>query len=162
MILILLNYSPYYTISDIKMPQRRDNAGAVCDSDMGMLFLNRQFLSYRRLLYQKMGQNFARALLVPSEEVQLRRTTSGDVANFRPIRGREIISNSQTHTQTDTESTYCQALLYEQRLQKDNLNNVNEPKNKHILKNKNDTKNKDDLTNEDNIKMKATSKMTMA
>ena len=36
-------------------PQRRDNAGAVCDSSMGMLFLNRQILSYRRLLYQKMG-----------------------------------------------------------------------------------------------------------
>ena len=33
----------------IKMPQRRDNAGAECDFDMGMLFLNRQFLSYRRL-----------------------------------------------------------------------------------------------------------------
>ena len=32
-----------------KMPQRRDNAGAECDFDMGMLFLNRQFLSYRRL-----------------------------------------------------------------------------------------------------------------
>ena len=31
------------------MPQRRDNAGAVCDSGMGMMFLNRQFLSYRRL-----------------------------------------------------------------------------------------------------------------
>ena len=39
---------------------------------------------------------------------------SGDVTNFRPIRGREII----THRQTDTESTYCQALLSEQRLQK--------------------------------------------
>ena len=38
-----------------KMPQRRDNAGAVCDSGMGMLFLNPQFLSYRRLLHQKMG-----------------------------------------------------------------------------------------------------------
>ena len=37
-----------------KMPQRRDNAGAVCDSGMGMLFLNQQLLSYRRLLYQKM------------------------------------------------------------------------------------------------------------
>ena len=37
-----------------KMPQRRDNAGAVYDSGMGMLFLNQQFLSYRRLLYQKM------------------------------------------------------------------------------------------------------------
>ena len=31
------------------MPQRRNNAGAECDFDMGMLFLNRQFLSYRRL-----------------------------------------------------------------------------------------------------------------
>ena len=40
---------------DKKMPQRRDNAGAVCDSGIGMLFLNRQFLSYRRLLHQKMG-----------------------------------------------------------------------------------------------------------
>ena len=39
----------------VKIPQRRDNAGAVCDSDMGMLFLNRQFLLYRRLLHQKMG-----------------------------------------------------------------------------------------------------------
>ena len=76
-----------------KMPQRRDNAGAVCHSGMGMLFLNRQFLPYRRLLHQKMGQNFASILLVPSEVVQLRRTTSGDVANFRPIRGREIISH---------------------------------------------------------------------
>ena len=33
-----------------------------------------------------------------------------DIANYRPIIGLEIIS--------DTESTYCQALLYEQRLQK--------------------------------------------
>ena len=38
-----------------KMPQRRDNAGAVCDSGIGMLFLNCQFLTYRRLLRQKMG-----------------------------------------------------------------------------------------------------------
>ena len=41
--------------SKVKMPQMRDNAGAVCDSGMGMLFLNRQFLSYRGLLHQKMG-----------------------------------------------------------------------------------------------------------
>ena len=40
------------------MPQRRDNAGAVCDSGMGMLFLNGQFLSYRRLLHQKIGVEF--------------------------------------------------------------------------------------------------------
>ena len=39
----------------LKMPQRRDNAGAVCDSGMDMMFLNGQFLSYRRLLHQKMG-----------------------------------------------------------------------------------------------------------
>ena len=38
-----------------KMPQRRDNAGAVCDSGMGMLFLNRQFLSHRGPQHQKMG-----------------------------------------------------------------------------------------------------------
>ena len=39
------------------MPKRRDNAGAVCDSDMGMgmLFLNNHFLSYRRL---KIGVEF--------------------------------------------------------------------------------------------------------
>ena len=42
-------------LSQLKMPQRRDIAGAVCDSGIGMLFLNRQFLSYRRLLHQKMG-----------------------------------------------------------------------------------------------------------
>ena len=28
-------------ITEEKMPQRRDNAGAVCDSGMGILFLNR-------------------------------------------------------------------------------------------------------------------------
>ena len=39
----------------LKMPQGRDNAGAVCDSDMGMLFLNHQVLWYRRLLHQKLG-----------------------------------------------------------------------------------------------------------
>ena len=33
-----------------KMTQRRDNAGAVCESNMDMLFLNRKFLSYRRLM----------------------------------------------------------------------------------------------------------------
>ena len=43
-----------------------------------------------------MGQNGARVLLVPSGVVQLRRTTSGNVANFRQIRGREIISHTQT------------------------------------------------------------------
>ena len=49
-------YIQYYFLVQIrKMPQGRDNAGAVCDSDMGMLFLNRHFLSYRRLLQQKMG-----------------------------------------------------------------------------------------------------------
>ena len=41
-----------------------------------------------------MGQNFARVLMVQSEVVQLRRTTPSDVAKFRPIRGRKIISNS--------------------------------------------------------------------
>ena len=86
-----------------KMPQRRDNAGAVCDS--GMACLNRQFWSYRRLLHQKMGQNFPRVLLVPSEVVQLRRTMSGDVANFRPIRGREIISHKLTNSQTQNQHT---------------------------------------------------------
>ena len=44
------------------------------------MWSNCQYLSYRRLLHQKMGQNFARVLMVPSEVVQLRRTTSGDVA----------------------------------------------------------------------------------
>ena len=44
--------------------------------------------------------------------------TPGDVADFRPIRGIKIISDTHIHTQTNTESTYCQALLYEQRLQK--------------------------------------------
>ena len=39
------------------------------------------FLSYKRLLHC--------------------RTTSGDVANFRPIRGREIISDRQTDRQID-------------------------------------------------------------
>ena len=40
--------------------------------------------------------------------------TSCEVSEFRPIRRLEII----LHTHTDRESTYCQALLYEQRLQK--------------------------------------------
>ena len=43
--------------------------------------------------------------------------TQSERANFRPIRGREIILDTQIHT----ESTYCQALLYEQRLQKINI-----------------------------------------
>ena len=38
---------------------------------------------------------------------------------FRPIRGLEIILHRYTERKTDRESTYCQALLYEQRLQKD-------------------------------------------
>ena len=40
--------------------------------------------------------------------------TSGNGANFWPIRGREIVSDWQT----DRESTYCQTLPYEQCLQK--------------------------------------------
>ena len=43
--------------------------------------------------------------------------TQSERANFRPIRGQEIILDIQIHT----ESTYCQALLYEQRLQKINI-----------------------------------------
>ena len=56
--------------------------------------------------------------------------TSCDVADFRPIRGLEIISDRYIdryiaryidryiHRYRDRESTYCQALLCEQRLQK--------------------------------------------
>ena len=52
--------------------------------------------------------------------VQLRCTMPGDVADFRPIRGREIISHNTLHTNTyiHRESTYWQVLLSEQRLQK--------------------------------------------
>ena len=45
----------------------------------------------------------------------------GDVAHFRPIRGLEIILHTRTHTHTYREWTYCQALLFEQRLQKHGL-----------------------------------------
>ena len=46
----------------------------------------------------------------------------GDVADFRPIRGLEIVADRRT----DRESTYCQALLYEQCLQIEKKYFVNE------------------------------------
>ena len=51
----------------------------------------------------EMGQNFARVLVVPSEVVQIRCTTSGDVPNFRPIRGQEIISHKLTDKLTENQ-----------------------------------------------------------
>ena len=78
------------------MPQRRDNAGAVCDSDMGTLFLNLQFLSYRRLVHQKNGVEFCQGYF---GTIRNSLATSDDIANFRPIRDREIILHTQTHRQ---------------------------------------------------------------
>ena len=40
------------------MPQRRDNAGAVCDSGMGMLFLDRQFFVVQKATAPKNGVEF--------------------------------------------------------------------------------------------------------
>ena len=63
-------------------------------------------------------------LMVPSEVVSLRPTTSREVSKFRPIRGLEIILHRYTDTYTDRESTYCKSVLYEQRLQEVYRNNM--------------------------------------
>ena len=62
----------------------------------------------------------ARVPLVPSEVVYLRRATPSDVARRPRLSTNQRPRNylTQNHRYTDRESTYCQALLYEQRLQK--------------------------------------------
>ena len=52
--------TPSETLSDLflqnKMPQRRDNAGAVCDSGMGMLFLIVNFCRTEGYCTKKWGR----------------------------------------------------------------------------------------------------------
>ena len=49
---------------------------------LGLESFKKFFLSNRKLLHQKMGQNFVRDPLVPSDAVYLHRRTTGDVSNF--------------------------------------------------------------------------------
>ena len=115
------------------MPQRRDSAGAACNSGMGIFWMNLSVILKSKcgtaklclplfFLFSRCSRYvaFIKVINLNVLLVYLCCTMPGDVADFRPIRGLEIILHTHTHTHTHThrESTYCQALLYEQRLQK--------------------------------------------
>ena len=91
------------------MLQRRDNAGAVCDSDMGMLVLNCQFFVLQKATAPKNGVEFCQGSIgnIRSSQANViqRLARSRDATKFQPIRGQEIISDTHTHTQTENQHT---------------------------------------------------------
>ena len=103
------------------MPQRRDNAGAECDSSMGIghVIFKSSIFVVQKATAPKNGVKFRqgsigtiRSSLATSYDVWRRRQFS---TNQRP---RNYL------TLTHTESTNYQALLYKQRLQKFVLNHA--------------------------------------
>ena len=97
------------------MPQRQDNAGAVCDSGMVILFSIVNFCRTEGYCTKKWGR------ILPGFYWYHQKESSYVVRHLAtlPIFDQsEAKKLAEIHVYTDTGSTYCQALLYEQHLKK--------------------------------------------